>query len=100
MWQGGPVERSNLVLPRITTDFIASASFTFVFLPIPDSVTVIGKKGNVGGSGGVKQGPSAYERAKAAGAINDLDRKSECRDTDAAWKLENRVAAPKMVAAF
>lgn len=46
-----------------------------------DSVTVIGKKTRASGAGGggAPGVPTAYDRARAAGAINEQDRKSECR---------------------
>jgi hypothetical protein len=46
----------------------------------PDTTTVIGRNtrgGQSGGGGGARQGPTAYERAKAVGAITENDRKGE-----------------------
>ncbi|KAL9937405.1 hypothetical protein V8E36_003814 [Tilletia maclaganii] len=73
-----------------------------------DNVTVIGSKARPAGSGGGRQGPTAYERAKEVGAITDNDRKVAAGtnkghapvDHQRIAKLdrENEVAPPPKVA--
>ncbi|EPQ27979.1 uncharacterized protein PFL1_04306 [Pseudozyma flocculosa PF-1] len=73
-----------------------------------DSKTVIGKSVRPAGSGGARAGPTAYERAKAVGAITENDRKTSAGtnknvqgpDHQRIAKLdrENEVAPPPKVA--